>query len=325
MRLPGEIDLAAVESLVVGDGHAEGSEHLDALVVAIGRLARDVDRGDRAVGMREHGDSEVDVTGLADRGIDEVGALGPDLHDRRADDERGHVEVVDHHVDPDPAAHPHVLHRRRRRVAARHARHPHIADAPAHHGVAHRAVAGIETPVEAHHEGHARALEHLRGSIDLGEVEAHRLLAEDRLARFRCRDDVVDMGVGRGADRDRIRQRDDFLSAHRGHAVRRTHLGRRRGVDIAHRRQGRARGLAGDVVRMHAADAACADDADAHDAVGGGNPAHVVSLRVACSLSAPRSSSTVRRSTSAARTTSTWLGGARPPTGGSRSRLVGKG
>jgi 2-polyprenyl-6-methoxyphenol hydroxylase-like FAD-dependent oxidoreductase len=53
-------------------------------------------------------------------------------------------------------------------------------------------------------------------------------------------------------------------------------------------------------------------------------PAVQACLRAACSASRAFSSSGAQSSASARRTTSAWLGGASPSTGGSRSRSVGK-
>ena len=67
-----------------------------------------------------------------------------------------------------------------------------------------RRVGGVEAAVEADLERHAGRVDGGQRAVDLGEVERHRLLAEDRLAGLRGRDDQVGVGVGRRADRDRV-------------------------------------------------------------------------------------------------------------------------
>ena len=66
-RLAGA-DPGVVADVVVRHRHPTGPEGLDALVVAVDRLAAVVDRRDGAVGVGQHGDGGVDVAGLADAG-----------------------------------------------------------------------------------------------------------------------------------------------------------------------------------------------------------------------------------------------------------------
>ena len=142
-------------------------EHLDPLVVAVDGLAAVVDRGDGAVRMREHDDGGVDVAGGADGGVDQDRALGEDLDDRRSDDEAGHVEVVDRHVDEDAAAVVDVPGRRERRVAAGDAGQLHLADLAGLNRALHGPMPGIESTVEADHERHPGAIDRGQRAIDL--------------------------------------------------------------------------------------------------------------------------------------------------------------
>ena len=128
-----------------------------------------------------------------------------DLDDLAAGHVARHVEVVDRHVEEQPAGR-----RGRSRAAAAPgrgwrcaraaARRPRRAATAARDG----RVRGVEAAVEADLERHAGGLDRGQRAIDLGQVERHRLLAEDRLAGLGGRDDQVGVGVGRRADRDRV-------------------------------------------------------------------------------------------------------------------------
>ena len=83
--------------------HARRAEHLDALVVAVDRLAAVVDHGQAAVGVHERDHRGVDVAGLGERRLDAQRAARVDLDDLAARHVAGHVEVVDRHVEEDPA------------------------------------------------------------------------------------------------------------------------------------------------------------------------------------------------------------------------------
>ena len=96
--------------------HAARPEGLDPLVVAVDGLAAVVDRREDAVGVAQHDDRCVEVTGLTDGRIDADRPGGVHHLDLAAGDEAGHVEVVDGHVAEDPARHLDVGDGRRRRV-----------------------------------------------------------------------------------------------------------------------------------------------------------------------------------------------------------------
>ena len=150
----------------------------------------------------EDDDRGVDVARLADRRIDPDPAEGVDGLDFAARHVTSHVEVVDRHVVEDAARHLDVGDRWRGWITAGDVDDLHIADCAVGNGVGDGLVRGIEAPVEADVQRHAGGFDGGETSIDLGDVEADRLLAEDRPARLGGGDHHVDMGVGRGADRD---------------------------------------------------------------------------------------------------------------------------
>ena len=118
-----------------------------------------------------------------------------------------------------PPGHLHVRERRRRGVAARDPHEMRLADRAARDRVVHGLVRGVEAAVEADLERDARGLHLGQRAVDLGQVERHRLLAEDRLARPRGRGDQLGVRVGARADGDRVGVAGErLLDAHGGHA-----------------------------------------------------------------------------------------------------------
>ena len=71
---------------------------LDPLIVAIGRAARIGDLRDLARGGLHDDDRGVDVAGLPDRLVDQRRPHRADRDRLLAEQEPGHVEIVDHHV-----------------------------------------------------------------------------------------------------------------------------------------------------------------------------------------------------------------------------------
>ncbi len=195
---------ATVARRVVGHRHAPGAERLDALVVAVGALPAVVDHGEAAVRMTEHDHRGVDVAGGADRLVDPDVATGENLDHLTAGDEPGHVEVVDRHVEEQPAGAFDVGDRRRGRVAARDPHHVQPPELPGRDCVAYGPVSRVEAPVEPDMEHHPGGLHGGEGDVDLGEVERDRLFAEDRHPGARRRRDQFDVGVGARADGDGI-------------------------------------------------------------------------------------------------------------------------
>ena len=60
----------------------------------------------------------------------------------------------------------------------------------------------IEPAIKADVQRHAGSLDRSKRTVDFGDIEADRLFAKDRPARLGGGDHHVDMGVGRGADRN---------------------------------------------------------------------------------------------------------------------------
>ena len=138
----------------------------------------------------------------ADRGIDPDPAEGVDRLDLATGHIASHVEVVDRHVVEDAARDLDVGDRRRGRITAGDVDDLDIADRAIGDGIGNRLVGRIEPAIEADVQRHAGSLDRGERTVDFGDVEADRLLAEDRPARLGGGDHHVDMGVGRGADRD---------------------------------------------------------------------------------------------------------------------------
>ena len=189
---------------VLGGGQAARAEHLDALVVAVHRLAAVVDHGETAALVGERHDGGVHIVRLRVRLLHAQRAAREDLRDLAAGDEAGHVEVVDRHVEEDPAGDEHVRERRWLGVAARDPHQVRLADGAGGHGSAHRRVRRVEAAVEADLERHAGVLDGAERAIHLVEVERHRLLAEDGLARLGRGEQQRRVGVGARADRDGV-------------------------------------------------------------------------------------------------------------------------
>mmetsp|Transcript_7866 Transcript_7866/g.24121 ORF Transcript_7866/g.24121 Transcript_7866/m.24121 type:complete len:235 (-) Transcript_7866:171-875(-) len=110
------VDAGGVGVHIVGLDHGLGAEDLGALIVAVGRLAADVDDGLAATGIAD--DDVGGVVGLGsgkglDGLVDVAGARREDLDRFGAHEEAGHVEVVDGHVLEDATAALDVLERGR--------------------------------------------------------------------------------------------------------------------------------------------------------------------------------------------------------------------
>ncbi len=135
------------------------------------------------------------------------------------------------------------------------------------HRVTDRLVPGVETAIEADHEGDAGARHRLEGLVHQREVKAHRLLAEDRLARLGRLDDQGDMGVGARADGDGVDVLggEEFLDRRHARAGGLRHCVGRLGHDVGHGHQLESGDVLGKDPGMHAADPAAPDHPDPTD------------------------------------------------------------
>jgi TolA-binding protein len=139
------------------------SVHLDPLVIAIGRAARVRDLADAARGGGQDNSRRVHVAGLADCRIDQRRTHGIEAHELLAQQETGHVEIVDHHVPEQPAR---AL-RYRKSAAAKDRATVMVTSStapisPAAMRARMLAKFGIEAAVEPGQERHARGLHHAR-------------------------------------------------------------------------------------------------------------------------------------------------------------------
>jgi hypothetical protein len=242
-------------ALVAGREQAETTMHLDALVVAIGRAARIGDLRDLSRDGLEHYRSRIDIARRADRGIDDRRSDRMNLGWLLAEQQPRHVEVVDHHVAEQPARAFDEARMRRRRIARQDRHQLDIADFASRNAATQRAEAWIETAVEPDHKPASHAAHHVKAGANAGGIEINGLFAEHRLAGAHSALDQVRMGVGRGADDNRVDVaiRDDGIDrADRGPARSRKALRCRR-VRIGDRRQPSAR-VRRDIAAMNAAD-----------------------------------------------------------------------
>jgi hypothetical protein len=153
--------------LIVGGQHPGAAEGLDALVVAEAAAAAVGDVGEGAVGGPEDDHGAVDVTGLLDERLDQVGPHGLHL-DHVAEQEAGHVEVVDGHIAEQAAGGRDVLPGRGRRVAAGDRDQLQAADVAGPDAVPDLPERAVEAAVEADHH-------HRRQRGDLGGGRLHRV------------------------------------------------------------------------------------------------------------------------------------------------------
>jgi hypothetical protein len=172
---------------------------------------------------------------------------------------------VDHHVEEQAARPRDVRERRRRGIAAGDAHEVRLADRAGGDGVAHGGVRRVEAPVEADLERDPGRLDGGERAVDLVEVERHRLLAQDRLARRRGGDDEIRVRGGARADGDGVDLRGgqhpvDARRHRDAEAV--GHLARRGLRDVVDGRHVRAGDPLLDDPRVHAADAPGAEEPD---------------------------------------------------------------
>ena len=107
---------------------------------------------------------------------------------------------MDHHIIEDTAGNLDIGYRGRLRVAGRNLDDVDLADLAAANHVVNGAVVVVEAAAEADLELDACFLCCVDSSVNLLQIIIDRLFAEDMLACVSSLDDVLGMGVGRGAD-----------------------------------------------------------------------------------------------------------------------------
>mmetsp|Transcript_38065 Transcript_38065/g.127390 ORF Transcript_38065/g.127390 Transcript_38065/m.127390 type:complete len:385 (+) Transcript_38065:183-1337(+) len=187
-------DASRVGVHVVGHHHRRRAERLCALVVAVRRLAADVDGGRPPLAVLDDDGGRVvrlRAGQIGDLLVDHARAGRKDLERVLAHQEARHVEVVDRHVLEDAAAALHVLLRRRGRVARREPNLDGRADLAVHDGALDAHEVGVEAALQRDHQLNAllaREEHALDGLVQLG---GNRLLAKDVLAGVRRRRDLL--------------------------------------------------------------------------------------------------------------------------------------
>ena len=193
---------------VVGIGsHALRTERLYALVVAVNCLTGVVDDSDAAVSHLHGNNSGVNVrnTGLfLQVRVNEAGTNSGDLNSLGTGYVANHIEVVDHHIVEDTAGNLDVGYRRRLRIAGGDLDDVDLADLAVTNHVVNCAVVVVEAAAETDLQLYASFLGCVDGSVNLLQIIIDRLLAEDVLACVSSLDDVLGMGVGRGANQNCI-------------------------------------------------------------------------------------------------------------------------
>ena len=195
---------SGVRGVVLVLGTAFGAEYLNALVVTVNCLAAVVDHADRAVCELEGNERGINVAGLTDARIDQNGTNCIYLGNFAACEEAGHIEVVDHHIVEDTAGNLNIGYRRRLRIAGGNLDDVDLADLAVTNHVVNCAVVVVEAAAETDLQLNAGFPGCVDGSVNLLQIIIDRLLAEDVLACVSSLDDVLGMGVGRGANQNCI-------------------------------------------------------------------------------------------------------------------------
>ena len=160
------------------------------------------DRGDGAGGGDQGDHGGVEVPGGLDLRV-EVLPDRADLDDV-AEQETGHVEVVDGHVPEDAAGLGDIAGGRRGRIPADDRDLLHGADLAGRGAGLNLGKPGVEAAVEPDHHGGRALAEGGDAVIHAGQVQVDRLLAHDLLARRIGGQNVLDVQRRRGPDDHRI-------------------------------------------------------------------------------------------------------------------------
>ena len=266
-----QVRLGRIRDLGVGQTHGGGADvvrvegarrtlGLQALVVACRALAVVDDGGDDSGGVLQGDHGGVEVAGFPDLLV-EVLAEGVHLDDV-AQEEAGHVEVVDGHVAEDAAGDLHVLSRGSGGVARDDEQVLQVADCALFELSVNCGEGGVEAAVEAEHDGHGNGVQFVASGLDVLHVQRDRLLAQHGLAGLGGGEQVRDVQRRGRADDDGV---DAFVGedgVHVGRVAGAVDLGQLlRGVTerIGNEGEGGA-GVGGDGLGVDVADAAGADN-----------------------------------------------------------------
>ena len=256
-------------AMVAGLQHALRTEHLEALIVAVGGATRRMNLRQFAADGAKGDCRRIGIAGQ--RGDGRIGeGAGGGIHGFRffAEDPAEDVEVVNQHVLEDAARTLQVFDRRRTWIATDDRQRFQLADFALFQTRLERGEGRIEAALEADQTSFSGRVDDLLALARPAEFEVDRLLAEDMLAGSGGALDEVGVGVGRRADEHGVNatvgkdlfDRDDFRPEHGGEL-----RGRFRNCvrDACQRHAGIARR----VRCMNLADAASADDCqtDSHD------------------------------------------------------------
>ena len=137
-------DDGRVVMMVLRGHHSFGTEHFHSLVVPIGRLAAVVDNGHRAALVAHPHHGRIEIPRLFDLWIDQHGSTSEYLLDGRINEEPGHVEVMNGHVEEDPTADSYVIQRRWLRISRGDAEQMHVPNPPIDDRLLGGLVGGIE-------------------------------------------------------------------------------------------------------------------------------------------------------------------------------------
>ena len=243
--------------------------HLDALVVAVGGAARVRDGAVLAGGGGEHHARRCRNRRASPIfGSTSTEACADDGGDLFAQQEAGHVEIVDRHVAEDAAGAGDVVDRRRAGIAAEVmvtiSTSPMV---PASMAARTAPKCGSKRRLKPTISVALVSRTTLRQALTRSRLEVDRLFAEDRLAGAGEGLDQVGMGVGRGADHHGVDvlRREDLLDAADGAAVLVGNRLRGGGKGIGHSDEF-CIGVAGDGLGVDLADAAGAQksESDSH-------------------------------------------------------------
>ena len=195
-------DDGRVIMMVFRGHHSFGTEHLDSLVVPIGRLAAVVDNGHRAALVAHPHHGRIEISRLFDLWIDQRGATSEYLLDGGINEEPGHIEVMNGHVEENPTTDRYVIQRRRLRISRGDAEQMHVPNPPIDDRLLGGLVRGIESLMKTDNEGNVTVGDGSHRTVDLVEVEAHRFLTEDSDTCLSGSADVVHVGRRARADGD---------------------------------------------------------------------------------------------------------------------------